>query len=243
MRTTKIALSTLIAGVLVAATACGSSDDAASSSTSASTAAADTIRITFVRHAESAGNAGNIADGSVPGPNITPDGKVKAEQVATTLAATNPDGLYASQLRRTQQSAQPLADKTKLPITVLDGLAELDMGSFEGGKQDALVKPMNAEIIAWAQGKRDGRIGGGESGDEFDKRWDDAVAKIVASGDKRPVAYAHYGSIAAGVLMNTSNSDVALFRDHPLKNLAVIVIEGSPTAGWKIVDWQGQKVS
>ena len=36
--------------------------------------AAPVITVTFVRHAESEGNAGGLIDTSVPGPSLTPKG-------------------------------------------------------------------------------------------------------------------------------------------------------------------------
>jgi broad specificity phosphatase PhoE len=50
--------------------------------------------------------------------------------VANELAANNYDGISASSMIRTQETAAPLADLLGLPIVVLPGLREIDAGVF-----------------------------------------------------------------------------------------------------------------
>lgn len=94
--------------------------------------AAPAITITFVRHAESEGNASGLIDTSVPGPSLTPRGEQQAKDAAAQLSRTPHDGIYASSMIRTQQTAQPLADELEKQIVVLPGLREIEAGEFEG---------------------------------------------------------------------------------------------------------------
>ncbi len=84
--------------------------------------AAESMTLTFVRHGESQANAAGV---------ISPGlGSQQAQAVANELAANNYDGIYASSMIRTQETAAPLADLLGLPIVVLPGLREIDAGVF-----------------------------------------------------------------------------------------------------------------
>ena len=70
--------------------------------------AAEAMTLTFVRHGESEANAAGVIDTSVPGPHLTDLGRQQAEAVADELVGNNYDGVYASSMIRTQETAQPL---------------------------------------------------------------------------------------------------------------------------------------
>src|SRR5689334_6168601 len=86
--------------------------------------AADSMTLTFVRHGQSTANAAGVTDTSVPGPYLTPLGHQQAVDRATALQGNNYDAIYASNMIRTQLTAQPLADLPNEPddIQVLPGL-------------------------------------------------------------------------------------------------------------------------
>jgi broad specificity phosphatase PhoE len=105
--------------------------------TAAPASASPDITITFVRHGESHGNVSGAIDTLVPGPSLTPKGEQQAKEAAAELSRTPHDGVYASSMIRTQQTAQPLADQLGLPIAVMPGLREIEAGDFEGQSEKA----------------------------------------------------------------------------------------------------------
>ena len=91
--------------------------------------AAASITVTFVRHAESQANADGIIDTKVPGPHLSdPVGVAQAQAIADVLALNGYDGIWASDMIRTQETAQPLADLLDKSISVRSGLHEIDAG-------------------------------------------------------------------------------------------------------------------
>jgi len=90
-----------------------------------------TIVLTFVRHGRSAANAAGIIDTAVPGPDLTDLGQQQAHDVANQLSVNRYDGIYASTMVRTQETAGPLSQALGEPITVLPGLREIEVGSNE----------------------------------------------------------------------------------------------------------------
>ena len=76
-------------------------------------AGAEDITIDFVRHGQSVDNADGILGTAPPGVLLTDLGQQQADHVAPLIRATFPDGIdgiYASDLVRTQETARPLMD-------------------------------------------------------------------------------------------------------------------------------------
>lgn len=163
----------------------------AASVSAAPASAAPVITITFVRHAESEANASGIIDTTVPGPSLTPKGEQQAKDAAVQLSRDPNDGIYASSMIRTQQTAHPLADELGQQIVVLPGLREIEAGDFEGQSERDASAGYLQPLEQWLQGNRFVRIPGSIDGNEFDARFDDAVDTVYRSGQQRPVAFWH----------------------------------------------------
>ena len=202
------------------------------------------ITVTFIRHAQSAGNASGLVDTSTPGPVLTDLGWTQAHRVADDYAhagfgAVSFDGVFASSMIRTQQTAQFLAAELGEPVDVLPGLREIEAGDAEGQPETSAAGYFDV-LQRWIAGDRAARIPGSIDGNEFDARFDGAVDAIYATGDRRPVAFSHGGAIALWTLMNT-DADPAFLADKPLPNTGYVVVRGNPSAGWTLVDWNGTK--
>ena len=198
-----------------------------------------TITLTFVRHAESVANADGIIDTDVPGPGLTPLGEGQAQQIAHQLGRNNYDGIYASTMVRTQQTAAPLAEQLGKHVQILPGLREINAGWYQGkpnsmAKSTYLVAPAD-----WLNGDLTDAIPGSISGKQFNDQFSAAVQKIYDSGLKNPVAFSHAESIMYWTLLNVSNPNDNLINERPLPNIGRVVIKGSPVTGWTLVDWDG----
>jgi broad specificity phosphatase PhoE len=203
------------------------------------------MTLTFVRHAESQANAAGIIDTSVPGPGLSPLGQQQAQDIAAVLAGNGYDGIYVSSMLRTQQTAQPLLDLLGTSATVLPGLREISAGIFEGASEDEGLGRLGYALapVAWTLGARFVPVLGGEDGNGFDARVDDAVRQIYDSGDQNALAFSHGATIMFWVMMNVDNPDLGLLLSHQLDNVEAVVIEGSPEEGWTLVSWAGIPVA
>lgn len=207
--------------------------------------AAEVMTLTFVRHGESEANAAGVIDTSVPGPHLTELGRQQAAAVADALAGNNYDGVYASSMIRTQETAQPLADRLGQPIVVLPGVREIDAGVFEGQSEDSGLGRIGyvAAPVAWTLGARFVPMLGSTDGNAFDARVDDAVQTIYDSGDRNAVVFSHGATIMFWTMMNVDNPDLGLILSHQLDNTSVVVITGNPEDGWTLENWDGVAVS
>jgi broad specificity phosphatase PhoE len=188
-----------------------------------------TMTLTLVRHAQSEANAADIASTSVPGPPLTPAGLEQADKLANELSANRYDGVYASQMLRTQQTAAPMAKALGEQVTVLPGLNEISAGWFEGMPMSDTSGTYMLGPESWLKGDRRFGIPGSVNGNQFNDAYTAAVQKIYDSGV----------AIMMWTLMNARNGNRNLLTDHPLPNAARVVLTGDPITGWTLKEWDG----
>jgi len=226
VRTVLATLAALIAVVVLAA--CGSPAPKERS-----------ITLTFIRHAESQANADDIIDTSVPGPSLTAVGEQQAAALPNRLAGNRYDGIYASEMVRTQQTAAPMSRALGEPVNVLPGLNEISSGWFEGQPASGAAATYLVAPMDWLNGDIKFGIPGSVTGTEFNGKFTGAVQRIYESGDSKPVAFSSGAAIMMWTLMNARNGKNSLASDHPLPNAGRIVLTGNPVTGWTLVDWDG----
>ncbi len=122
--------------------------------------------VIVVRHLEKASGGGDD-------PALSDIGAARAERVATVLAATGVDAIYATQYRRTVETAMPLAERLSLDMHVYDAgdtdslVAELD--ERHRAATVVVVGHSNTvpEIVEALSGEDVGPIGEDRYGDVF----------------------------------------------------------------------------
>ena len=197
------------------------------------------ITLTFIRHAESQSNAANIINTDIPGPSLTEEGQGQAEQLAHQLSRNNFDGIYVSDMARTQQTAEPLAHALGKQVEVLSGLREIDAGWYNNTTTKRADLTYLLAPADWLNGDVQDAVPGSISGSEFNDQFTAAVQKIYDTRNTKPVAFSHAEAIVYWTLMNVKNPKDSLATSHPLPNLGRVVVTGNPSTGWTLVDWDG----
>lgn len=198
-----------------------------------------TVTLTFIRHAETDANAAGIAATTVPGPPLTAAGEEQATTLANKLKGEDYDGIYASQMVRTQQTAAPMAKALDEEVTVLPGLNEISAGWFEGVSMEETSNTLLLGPEGWLKGDRRYGIPGSVNGNQFNQAFSAAVQKIYDSGENKPVAFSSGLAIMMWTLLNARNGRNSLLNDRPLPNTAQVVIKGNPFTGWTLESWDG----
>ncbi|MEU6598270.1 histidine phosphatase family protein [Streptomyces flaveolus] len=201
------------------------------------------MRLLLVRHGQTPSNLNHLLDTAVPGPGLTPLGEAQAAALPEALAGEDIEALYASTLVRTQLTAAPLAAARGLEVIVRDGIRELSAGDLEmlPGHTPEGERYLRT-VFAWAAGDTALRMPGGESGEEALARYDAVVAEAAASGAGSVAMVSHGAAIRVWTAARADNVDVTFAATHPLENTGVIILEGSPTDGWKALSWEGAAV-
>ncbi|MEV5147906.1 histidine phosphatase family protein [Streptomyces sp. NPDC052727] len=202
------------------------------------------MRLLLVRHGQTPSNLNHLLDTAVPGPGLTPLGEAQAAALPEVLAGEDIEALYASTLVRTQLTAAPLAAARGLEVIVRDGIRELSAGDLEmlPGHTPQGERYLRT-VFAWAAGDTALRMPGGESGEEALARYDAVVAEAAASGARCVAMVSHGAAIRVWTAARAANVDVTFAAARPLENTGVIILEGSPTDGWKALSWEGATVA
>ena len=130
-------------------------------------------------------------------PALAPEGREQAERVGQRLADQQVDAIYVTTLRRTHETAAPLAARTGLTPVVEPDLREVYLGEWEGGvefrRNTAEGHPLAIRMFTE---QRWDVIPGAESNEAFGARVAAGLARIVvAHPDQRVVVVVHGGVI------------------------------------------------
>lgn len=144
-------------------------------------------------------------------PALGDSGKAQAEMVAEALRHEDVAGIFASTLRRTQESAAPLAAELELEPRILFELREVFLGDFEGGEyriRQAQGDPTVQRVFAE---ERWDAIPNGESFEEFGARLRKGIEGVVAAvgPETTAVAFVHGAVIGQLCRMATDSRPFA----------------------------------
>ena len=130
-------------------------------------------------------------------PNLSEDGLEQARAIADRLAPEGVKRLFVTPLRRTHQSAAPLAGATGLEPVVVEELAEVRLGEWEGGEYRVRVAKGDPIVRQMFREERWDVIPGAESADSLERRVRAGVERIVelTGPDAVAVAFLHGGVI------------------------------------------------
>ncbi|MEV0391112.1 histidine phosphatase family protein [Nonomuraea sp. NPDC050643] len=143
-------------------------------------------------------------------PGLAPEGREHAERVALRLAAERIDAIYVSTLRRTAQTAAPLAARLGLTPVVDPGLREVHLGEWEGGLFRRLVAEGHPAAKLMAAEERWDAIPGAEPAAAFSDRIRKALGRLAAAHpDQRVVVFTHGGVIAEALAAATGSRPFA----------------------------------
>lgn len=196
------------------------------------------MRLLLVRHGQTPSNVARRLDTAVPGDDLTDEGHVQARALVSALAPLTLDALYVSDLVRTHQTAAPLAADRGLTPVIRPGLREIQAGDDEMTPDPARWEAYLGIIYRWLDGDLEARVPGGETGAEVLARYDAVVAEVAAAHpDSTAVLVSHGAVIRAWTGLRATNIDRGFVADSRLGNTAVVVLDGSPQDGWRVVTW------
>jgi len=165
--------------------------------------------IFLVRHGESAparaSQPFDVVDGQAD-PDLAPEGRDHAERIGRRLAGERIDAIYVTTLRRTVQTAAPLAAKLGLTPVVEPELREIHLGDWENGlfrKYTTDGHPIVERL--WTEQRWD-LIPGAESDERFGARLRSALTRIATAHPDQRVAVFTHGGVIGEVFAQASRS-------------------------------------
>lgn len=130
-------------------------------------------------------------------PELTELGRSQAQAVGRRLGGTRPAALFVTPLRRTLQTAAPLAQRLGIEPVVIHELREVDLGDWEGQLNHRVAgdDPLSHEVFA---AERWDVIPHAEPMEEFSARVTQGMARLAAAAgpDAATFAVVHGGVIS-----------------------------------------------
>lgn len=183
----------------------------------------------LVRHGESApavdGEPFPLVDGHGD-PPLDPVGEAQADRVAARLEREQLAAIYATNLCRTQQTAQPLAERLGLDVRIEPDLREVFLGDWEGGvfrKHVAEGHPIAQQM--YAAGRWD-VIPNAEPADDFAARVRAGIHRIAEAHPDAMVAVFVHGGVIGQVIAEASGARPFSFTGGDNGGISHIVVSG-----------------
>jgi probable phosphoglycerate mutase len=185
--------------------------------------------ILVVRHGESM--PGRVGD-PVPtweghaDPALAPEGEAQAERIAERLVGAGIDALYVTPLRRTAQTAAPLAARLSLTPVVVPDLVEVHLGEWEGLEFRRRSEQRDPLVVQAFVEQRWEALPGAERTADLTARVRRGIATVAAAHpDQRVVVVVHGGVIGELFAIATGSHRFA-FVGADNASISQLVVDG-----------------
>jgi broad specificity phosphatase PhoE len=186
----------------------------------------------LARHGESDWNAANRFQGHSDRP-LTERGRLQAETLARELAeVARLSAIYSSPLRRALETAAAVGARTGLEPVVVEGLREVDVGSWTGLSRSEVELRFPGELRRWLAGGE-----GWEDGETYQEMSSRVLSALFEIADAHPcdevLVVSHGGPIRA-IQAAADGLDVhayrRLHRVEPNARLSRLAVENGKVA-------------
>ena len=156
-------------------------------------------RVLLVRHAEVEVRYHKIFGGTID-MNISPRGHEQAGLRAKFLRTWSLDAVYASPMKRVQQTLAPFLENGAPPQTIVADLREVDFGDWTGLNWEQVCQKFHLLTHEWLEHIERGVAPNGESGPQFRKRVEPAVRQIIKKHPGQTVGIFCHGGVIRMIL-------------------------------------------
>jgi len=171
----------------------------------------------LIRHGEVEEKYHKVFGGCRIDMNLSPHGQRQAEALDAWLADTKLDAVYASPMKRVQQTMAPLLARRSVEPIILQDLREIDFGDWTGSRWDEVQKNFGVSAFDWLEIIETNGIANGEDIGELKSRVQECLLKIIHAHPHGKVAIFCHGGIIRVI--------IALLLEVPLAHLAHFNIE------------------
>lgn len=173
-------------------------------------------RLLLIRHGEVEARYQGIFGGRID-MNLSPRGKRQAKILADYLRGKTIDAIYASPMKRVQQTLAPTLKNTGLAQTIFPGLREVDFGDWTGLNWETVRDKFNFAVHEWLDQLEKPGSPNGESGKTFRARMEPCLREIVEKHRGQNVAIFCHGGVIRMLL--------AILIDVPLPKTNAFEVE------------------
>lgn len=172
-------------------------------------------RLFLIRHAEVEARYQRVFGGSVD-MDLSPHGHEQAAALADFLKSKSFDALYASPMKRVQQTLAPLLRNGTPPPKVLHDLREMDFGDWTGHGWEAVRERFGVSAFTWLEQFERGAISNAENLAACRTRVAQCLNEILTAQTGKTVAVFCHGGVIRVLL--------SLLLDLPLSRMSMFEI-------------------
>lgn len=151
-------------------------------------------RLYLLRHGEVEPRYHRVFGGKID-MDLSPLGHDQVKALANYFRRHPPHVLYASPMKRVQQTLAPLAEWTGLAPIVLSGLREVDFGVWTGLGWEEVYRRHKVSAFDWLQELEAGRIAEAEPTPHFRERVHGALEQILSESAQKEIAVVAHGGV------------------------------------------------
>jgi 2,3-bisphosphoglycerate-dependent phosphoglycerate mutase len=181
-----------------------------------------------IRHGESApareDRPHDLVDGTSD-PDLDPVGAEQAERLGDRLAGQSLDAIYVTTLRRTAQTAAPLARRLGLEPVVEADLREVNLGEWEGVAFRRNVRDGHPLAVQMFAEERWDVIPGAESTEHLRARVHRGISRIAADHPNQRVAVVVHGGVIGMIMAIATGAGTFAFAAADNASISQIVVD------------------
>lgn len=176
-------------------------------------------RVLLLRHAETA--EPSLFHGAESDVGLGEAGQAQARAAARLIAEAHPVAVYASAMRRAQETADPIARACGTDVVAVPRLHERRMGTLSGRPMTEGWEAYQAAMRAWQAGDLDAAHEGGESYRAIRDRVVPELATLAEQHRGETVVVVAHGVVIRVLLAELLDGGPAQFERFPIGFVAV----------------------
>jgi broad specificity phosphatase PhoE len=170
----------------------------------------------LLRHAEVEARYQRIFGGRID-MDLSPRGHEQATRLATYLERKKFDAVYASPMKRVQQTMEPFIAHSKASPITMSGLREVDFGDWTGLGWEQVREKYNISAFEWLRQIDQGTMPNAETGQTFRARVEPCIKQILQNHPGQSVAVFCHGGVIRMLL--------SIVLNLPLQHMSMFEIE------------------
>jgi broad specificity phosphatase PhoE len=170
----------------------------------------------LIRHGEVEERYHRVFGGKID-MNLSPRGHEQARLLAACLRARPFDAIYASPMRRAQQTVAPLAETRPLAVVSIPELREVDFGEWTGLDFQQVLERHGARAFEWLRHLERGSVPGGETGRDLRERVEPVLRRLLERHIGQSAAVVCHGGIVRVLL--------SLLLELPLSKMSCFEVD------------------
>ena len=194
-----------------------------------------TTRLCIVRHGETAWNAEHRVQGQLDVP-LNAIGLAQALAAARVLSQEKFDAIYASDLSRARQTAEPTASSHCMKVRLERDLRERHYGIFERLTYAEVKKKFPEDYARFEARDPEYAFRTGESLRDFSARSISIVSRIASENEGRSILVFTHGGVLDKLYRFITGLPLSAPRDFGIPNAGLNRVERT-AEGWQIREW------